>query len=401
MKHTIEKVLSILPGVKAPQRRFIAELLLMFSLFCGRATYRNLSRFSDYSEKTFRRWGARPFAFSKFNEHLLASELDTSREYVGVVDCTFVKKAGKHTQGLAKFWHGSENRVEKGIELSVLGIIDLKTHTAYGLEARQTIDSEDSTRTEQYALQITENSESLTRFGVRYIVTDGLYALKKFTDSLRKDGFHQIGKLRVNADLWWPFEGKQSGRGRPKKFSSKAAPVTAEVLEEGWESLGCATDGTHIWSAILYSKSLKSLIRVVVMRRQDTKGKWTQAQLFSTDLEISAHLMYTYYAARFQIEFLIRDAKQHTGLADFQVRSEKRIHNHVNASIAALNVLKLEDRKLQGDDMPSVISIASWKRKTWNQAFLYKVFRKLDIDTTCQKVANVFNELGNWTCLFA
>ena len=38
---------------------------------------------------------------------------------------------------------------------------------------------------------------------------------------------------------------------------------------------------------------------------------------------------------RFQIEFLYRDGKQHTGLNDCQARSENKLHVHFIASLTA------------------------------------------------------------------
>jgi hypothetical protein len=46
-----------------------------------------------------------------------------------------------------------------------------------------------------------------------------------------------------------------------------------------------------------------------------------------------------YYKARFQIEFLFRDAKQFTGLNDHQVRDQKKLDFHLNLSLTALNLL--------------------------------------------------------------
>jgi len=64
-----------------------------------------------------------------------------------------------------------------------------------------------------------------------------------------------------------------------------------------------------------------------------------------SDIELPALEIYRLYKARFQIEFLFRDAKQFTGLLDCQARSQSALHFHFNASMTALNLLKLEDRQ--------------------------------------------------------
>ena len=46
------------------------------------------------------------------------------------------------------------------------------------------------------------------------------------------------------------------------------------------------------------------------------------------------------YKARYQIEFLYQDGKQHVGLADCQARSAAKIHFHLNASLTAVSLAK-------------------------------------------------------------
>ena len=110
--------------------------------------------------------------------------------------------------------------------------------------------------------------------------------------------------------------------------------------------------------------------------RQGTK--LLTALLFSTDLTLAAEDIYRYYTARFQIEFVFRDAKQFTGLADFQTRSEDRIAFHVNASMTALNFLKFEDRLTAQEDTDHVISINSWKTRKFNEHQLQRFISILE-----------------------
>ena len=77
--------------------------------------------------------------------------------------------------------------------------------------------------------------------------------------------------------------------------------------------------------------------------------------LFSTDLTLDALAIAKYYKARFQIEFVIRDAKQYTGLVDNQARNSKAINSHLNISLMALNTLKIEDAFSKNSFKKSVI----------------------------------------------
>ena len=72
--------------------------------------------------------------------------------------------------------------------------------------------------------------------------------------------------------------------------------------------------------------------------------------------------LYRYYKARFQIEFLFRDAKQFTGLSDCQARSASKLRFHFNASLSAVSCAKLEARQ-HADQTKAPFSMASLKRR--------------------------------------
>lgn len=73
------------------------------------------------------------------------------------------------------------------------------------------------------------------------------------------------------------------------------------------------------------------------------EGKVKSYKLFfSTDLHLPAWMIVKYYQARFQQEFLIRDAKQFTGLNDCQARSTNKLEFHWKMALTAINVAKVE-----------------------------------------------------------
>ena len=111
--------------------------------------------------------------------------------------------------------------------------------------------------------------------------------------------------------------------------------------------------------------------------------------------------MICYYKARFQIEFVFRDAKQYTGLTDCQSCRKEAIHTHINASLTALNWMKFEDRRKQGCDTSNVISIASWKRRKFNQNLMRNIFDKLGLSPTCQKIEAVYKAYSEYGAIAA
>src|SRR4030095_8872234 len=90
------------------------------------------------------------------------------------------------------------------------------------------------------------------------------------------------------------------------------------------------------------------------------------AVLFSTDVDLEPQRLYRYYKARFQIEFLFRDAKQFAGLRDCQARSKAKLDVHFNASLSAVTFAKLEARHQTGN-CGQAFSMASLKRRAFNQ----------------------------------
>jgi hypothetical protein len=68
----------------------------------------------------------------------------------------------------------------------------------------------------------------------------------------------------------------------------------------------------------------------------------------STNIDLTALLIKQYYQVRFQQEFLIRDAKQFTGLQDCQARSTNKIEYHAKAALTAINVaLSIGSQKIK------------------------------------------------------
>ena len=69
----------------------MAQLFTALTTFIGKATYRNLSRYSDLNEKSISRWFRRVFDFFKFN-NLLLQRLVISKEKISAIDASYLKK---------------------------------------------------------------------------------------------------------------------------------------------------------------------------------------------------------------------------------------------------------------------------------------------------------------------
>lgn len=400
MEDVVKKILASMSRVNKPQRGFIFILLCTLMVFQGKATFRNLSRYSGMHEKTFSRWFRKKFNFTEFNQKLITHEVPSSSTLIGAVDASFVAKSGKHTDGLGYFWNGLRQRSEKGLEISSICVVDMQAHTGYALNAKQTIDSkcDEEVRTNQYAEHLKQTAPALKALGVKHIAADALYSNKTFVSTVIELGFFHVGRLRIDSNLKWLYEGSPGKRGRPKKYDGKVD--FSEGVPERFDYEGQMDDGAHIYNGIVWSVNLKREIKVVLLHKIEG-SKEAKILLFSTDLDVDPLALICYYKARFQIEFVFRDAKQYTGLTDCQARLEQSINTHINASLTALNWMKFEDRRKQGADAINVISIASWKRRKFNQNLMQNIFDKLGLSSTCQKIAAVYKAYSDYGAIAA
>ena len=137
-------------------------------------------------------------------------------------------------------------------------------------------------------------------------------------------------------------------------------------------------NGYYLYEAIVNSVTLKQTIKVVMIRPVDNPDQY--ALLFSTSTKLPALYVTKYYEARFQIEFLFRDAKQHLGLSDCQSTKKERLDAHFNFSLSALNIAKLYILQQNLFSTDSVISIDNYKRLKYNEHWLNRIICKLELD---------------------
>ena len=390
----LQSVLTRLKQTKKPQHQFVTHLLGLMLMLPGHATFRNLSRYSPYHERTFARWYARDFDWVSLNKTAITEVVPPEHGQALVMDASFVPKSGKQTYGLDRFWNGSHSRTEKGLEISLLAWLDITGNCAYCLSVEQTPPTGASSAPE--ASRMDSYLEQWTRVGTAhdlrflgYVVTDGAYSKQKFVGGVRALGLYQIGKLRADANLRYLYQGpKRPGPGRHKTYDGKVHWSDLSRFER------LATEDEHI---VLYPQGvnhvqMKRNLQVVVV--VDTQHH-RYAVLLSTDVALDALTLYRYDKARFHIEFRFRDAKQFTGLTDCQARSQATLDFHFNASLSAVSLAKLEARQQRGNvDQP--FSMASLKRRAFNQHLIDRIYEHLAKGHSLEKSSAEYEMLCNY-----
>lgn len=309
------------------------------------------------------------------------------------MDCSYLAKSGRKTYGLGFFYDSSHQQPAKGLEISNLAVIDVTDNTGYTLSSWQTPPQEEieqlvapgSTAGKQDDEQISRvdfYAEHLRRDAVHlpaevvYLAVDGYYPKLKFVKAVRALELHLVSKLRHDANLRYLYQGPQKQFGARRKYDGK---VKFDDLSR-FEYVGEVEKDTHLYTLVVNSIKLKCNIRLVYVLNLRHPDKPSYALLFSTDTDLEAKCIYRYYKARFQIEFIFRDAKQFTGLGHCQARGQDRLDFHFNASLAALNLAKVDAYLSFDYDLATPFSMATQKLIYFNEHLLQKVFSILDLD---------------------
>jgi len=309
-------------------------MTLMTTIFvvCGKVNDTNLSRYSDYSERTYRRHVEAGLGLEGINQALISQVIADDSTRIAVVDCTVTEKSGRHTYGLDGVYNGNTQRAERGLEGSVVAVVDLGQNTGDALSAQQTeaglaapvpATHEETPPPKSRVDFYFGHLAYCTAFfppGIRYGVADGFYSKLKWVSGVVQLGSHSIGRLRSDANLKFLYEGPQKRRGNRRRYDGKvnlADPSRFTFVET-------LADGVSLDTAVVWSVSLKRPIRLAY-RLKEQDGRQSDGVLFSTDSDLDPLQLYRGYAARFQIEFIFRDARQFTGLADCQARSPQAL----------------------------------------------------------------------------
>ena len=274
----------------------------------GKVNFTNLSRYSELSERSYRRQFENSFSFMGVNRCLIAAAIAAVRFQVAAIDASFIPKSGKHTPGLDWFYNGKASRAERGLEISTIAVVDVSAALGYALSvqqtpATQTVDEHGPeqtpavTRVDHYLAHLQATRSALPE-SVRHLVGDGDYSTYKWVQGVSALKLEVIGKLRHDANLRYCYDGPQKSRGARRKYDGK---VFFDDLSR-WQSLGEVKPNVNLYTAVVWSINLKRKIRVVYLVNQHSAERACTALLFSTDIDLDPTQLYEAYRARFQIE---------------------------------------------------------------------------------------------------
>jgi Transposase DDE domain len=349
----------------------------IFMSIQSRVNFLQIARHSSiYGEQACRNQFERYVDFASINGEYIKA--NGSGRYIATFDLTYLRKAGKATEGVGKYWSSVLQKTSWGLEMGLLSIVDIHHHTAYHLDVIQTPSQserkeKDIDLVEHYGQAIIYSKKQLNDLNINYLVLDAYFAKREFIDRIQiQTGFHIITRLRCDANCNYLYNGpKSQTKGAPKKYDGKVDWNNPNLQHF---KLVYQDQDSILYHAVLYCVFLKRNISVVLCMQLDAKYAVKSYKIYAcTDVNMTALLLKKYYQARFQQEFLIRDAKQHTGLQDCQARSTAKIEYHANVALTAINVAKFEHWIGENKQQQS-FSIADVKTLYHNQLLMERFF---------------------------
>ena len=316
--------------------------------------------------------------------------------YLLAADETVENKAGKQTYGIGMFYSSIVQKAIRSISFLAISIIDVEAEKSYFLACHQvmpTIKTSQAARPKEkpenvkskgrpkgsknklkaestahsyqtlktlLELAITQLRIFLPALRCCHLVVDGFYGHQDYLLLALHHKINIISKFKTNAHLILPYDGLQSGKGRPKTKGNKVdlSKVDERFLVESLHDTDSKVS-TKVYQFSAYTPKIKGhFLNIVVLKHthQITK-KESRTILFTNDLKLTASQIIKYYSLRFQIEFDFRDAKQYYGLSDFKNYKQTQLTNAVNLSftMTLLGKLILEKYKMKFN-CPTMVS---------------------------------------------
>lgn len=378
----IELILCEMNGLSKPQLGFMRWIFIAWLGFPVRRNMTNLARFGPYCEKTIRSAFSRGFCFVDFNARLI--DRSCGGEKILVFDPSYIRKSGKKTYGANYWWSGMAQRVVWGLELGVVAVIDVSSRQGFSFHAVQTpclkeLEAAGKNLMTHYISIITDQGQRLKKLGIGYIAADAYFAKQNFMDAIVQMEMHLITRARTDANLKYLYNGPQKKTGRRKVYDGK---VDCKKIDKRRIRQFHEDDLCTYYSGIVYAAACKRNVRIVYMQSKKT-GE--HVILLCSDVKLAPEKILDYYRLRFQIEFLIRDAKGHAGLEECQARSKEKLNFHFNMALSSVSIAKAATWLSRPQPERKAFSMRNINIFFTCQLFTKRVFQNLGLDLSCKK----------------
>lgn len=389
----VEATLGKITEVKKPVSKFIIHIVELWLGMNCRYVFSNMERWGKMTEKRYRSCFKKFFDWFGFNYAIVKQYC--GKEIIAVFDPSYIKKSGKQTYGMGMFWSGVSQKALKGLEIGCLAFVDVPAGTALHGVAEQTpspntLKAEGKTLVTHYVSLIKKHITDIKAI-TSYLAVDGYFMKKEFITPLQKEGLHIITKARSDANLMYLYKGKQkTGRGRKKLYDGKIN--TAQIDKR---RLPCCyeDEDMKVYAGLVYCVLLKQIVLAAFVYYGDREKPEI---IMGTDTVMEVMTLCKYYGLRFQVEFLIRDAKQFTGLEDCMARDEQKLHAHFNIAMTVVSIAKAAYYLSVAIEQRGSFSMADIKMLYMNRLITKRIFSNLGLDLSCRKIKRIYNQCLNF-----
>jgi hypothetical protein len=202
-------------------------------------------------------------------------------------------------------------------------------------------------------------------------VGDSSYAVIDLLAAVREH-LTVITRLRLDAALYEPAPVRVPGRPGRNRKKGKRLPTLKQVMENSatrWQKIklsqwyGYTEKEMEVATATaVWYHSGKPAVPVRWVLLKDPEGKLAPTALLSTDLELSAEKIVTYFARRWSVEVTFEEARAHLGVETQRQWSEKAIDRTTPVLFGLFSIITLLADSLQKQGKLQ-IATSAWYRK--------------------------------------
>lgn len=203
-------------------------------------------------------------------------------------------------------------------------------------------------------------------------VGDSSYAVMDLLDSVSKHVTF-ITRLRLDAALYEPAPVREPGRRGPNRKKGKRLPNLEERLTKAdteWQQIKFSQWYGHREKVMdvasqtaWWYHSGKPVIPLRWVLLRDPEGKLDPMALLSTDLELSAEKIITYFVRRWAVEVTFEQVRAHLGVETQRQWSEKAIDRTTPVLLGLFSMVTLLADRLQKQGKLEIATSAWYKKE--------------------------------------
>lgn len=243
-----------------------------------------------------------------------------------VIDDTLIEKYGKHMEAVGKFYdHSKGCFIEYAHNLLLLLYVDNRGNS-YPLRFDLYLNEEYCQKTSERFRTKIEIAKELIQYAIDQgidfegVMFDSWYFCKELADFIEQKGKDWVTRSKENRKM--VYQGKTTTLQKFAKSISAWDMKKAEAGEKKFRVLSLKASLTSLKRGV-------EKIRVLISREYDENNRLKEPVFIVTNRkDFRVERILSTYQMRWTIETYFRDAKQHLGLGDYQVRGLKGVKSH-------------------------------------------------------------------------